>query len=88
LSDQWKGSIIVQMYMNSNKTDSNYCGISLLSTSYKIVFNILPLSLRDIDKVIGVHQCGFRCNRSDQIFPIRHIQEKKCEYNESVYQAD
>jgi hypothetical protein len=38
LSDQWKESIIVQ----SHNTDcSNYHGISMLSTSYKILFNIL-----------------------------------------------
>jgi hypothetical protein len=41
LPDQWKESIIVQIHEKGVKTDcSNYRGISLLSTSYKILFNI------------------------------------------------
>jgi hypothetical protein len=37
LPDQWKESIIVPFYKKGVKTDcSNYRGISLLSTSYKI----------------------------------------------------
>jgi hypothetical protein len=39
--DQWKESVIVQIHKKDDKTDcNNYLGISLLSTSYKIVFNI------------------------------------------------
>jgi hypothetical protein len=46
LPDQWKESIIVQIHKNGNKTDcSNYCGTSLLSTSYKILSSTLPASL-------------------------------------------
>jgi hypothetical protein len=42
LPDQWKESIIVPIYKMGSKTDcNNYHGISLLSTSYKIVSNIL-----------------------------------------------
>jgi hypothetical protein len=42
LPDQWKESIIVPIYKEGDKTDCYYyCGISLLSTSYKIVSNIL-----------------------------------------------
>jgi hypothetical protein len=45
LPDQWKESIIVPVQKKCSKTDcSNYRGISLLSTSYKILFNILPQS--------------------------------------------
>jgi hypothetical protein len=60
--------------------------ISLLSTSYKILSNILLSRLSPyIDEIIGDHQCGFRRNRSttDQIFCIRQILEKICEYNDS-----
>jgi hypothetical protein len=40
--DQWKESIIVPVHKKGDKTDSNnYHGISLLSTSYKILSNIL-----------------------------------------------
>jgi hypothetical protein len=59
--DQWKESIIVLVHKNCHKTDYNdYRGISLLSTSYKIMSNILlsRLSLY-IDEIIGDHQCGF-----------------------------
>jgi hypothetical protein len=42
LPDQWKGSIIVPIHKKGDKTDcNNYRGISLPSTSYKILSNIL-----------------------------------------------
>jgi hypothetical protein len=42
-----------------------------LSTSYRMLSNILPSRLSPyIDEISGDHQCGFRCNRSTtyQIF--------------------
>jgi hypothetical protein len=72
LPDQWKESIIVPIHKKGDKTDCNYYhGISLLSTSYKMLSNILlPRLSPYIDEIIGDHQCGFRRNRSttDQIF--------------------
>ncbi|PSN43860.1 Transposon TX1 uncharacterized 149 kDa protein [Blattella germanica] len=60
-----------------DKTDcNNYRRISLLSTSYKILTNILVSRLTPyIDDIIGDHQCAFRRNRStiDQIFNLRQI---------------
>jgi hypothetical protein len=41
LPDQWKESIIVPIHKNDKTDCSNYHGISLPSTSYKIVSNIL-----------------------------------------------
>jgi hypothetical protein len=42
LPDQWKESIFVSIHKKGAKTDCyNYHGISLLSTSYKILSNIL-----------------------------------------------
>jgi hypothetical protein len=74
-----------------DKTDcNNNRGISLLSTSYKILSNILFSRLGlYIDEIYGDHQCGFRSNRSAtyQIFCIRQIPEKKWECNETVYDS-
>jgi hypothetical protein len=60
-----------------DKTDcSNYQGISLLSTTYKILFNIHLTKLTPYaEEIIGEHRCGFRRNRSttDHIFCIRQI---------------
>jgi hypothetical protein len=62
LPHQWKESIVVPIHKKGDKTDcSNYQGIPLLSTSYKILSNI-PLSriAPYTDEIIGDHQCGFR----------------------------
>jgi hypothetical protein len=89
LPHQWKESIVVPIHKKGDKTEcSNYWGISLLPTSYKILSNILLYRLIPYaDEIIGDHQCGFRRNRStDQIFYIRQILEKKWEYNGTVHQ--
>jgi hypothetical protein len=58
LPDQWNESITIP------KTDKTYCnnyrGISLLSTSYNILSNILLSKLSSyIDEICGDQQCGF-----------------------------
>jgi hypothetical protein len=92
LPDQWKESIIVPVQKQGDKPDcSNYRGISLLSTSYKILSNI-PLSRLSpyilVGEITWDHQCGFQhdSQTTDQIFCIRQILEKNWEYNETVYQ--
>jgi hypothetical protein len=66
LPDQRKESITVSIHKKGDKTDcNNYHGISLLSTSYKILSNILLSRLSPyVDEIIGDHQCGFQHNRS------------------------
>jgi hypothetical protein len=90
LSHQWKEPIIVPIHKKGDRTKcSNYRGISLLPTSYKILSNILLSRLIPYaDEFIEVHQCGIRRNRSTtgQIFYIRQILEKKWEYNSTVHQ--
>jgi hypothetical protein len=85
---QWKESIIAPVHKKGDKTDcNNYRGISLLSTSYKILSNILLSKLSPyVDEVIGDHQ--FRRNKSttDQILRIRQVLEKKWLCNETVHQ--
>jgi hypothetical protein len=90
LPQQWKESIILPIYKKGDKTNcNNYRGISLLSTAYKILSNILLARLTlYVNEIIGDHQCGFRRNRSttDQIFYIWQILKKKWEYNGKVHQ--
>jgi hypothetical protein len=46
LPNQWKESIIIPVHKKGDKTEcNNYRGISLLSTSYNILSNILLLRL-------------------------------------------
>jgi hypothetical protein len=90
LPQQWKLPIIVPIHKKVYKTDcNNYRGISLLSTAYKILSNILLTRLTPYgSEIIGEHQCGFRRKRStmDQVFYTRQILEKKWEYNGTVHQ--
>jgi hypothetical protein len=58
LPDQWKESVIVPVYKDDKTDCSNYCSISLLSTRYKILSNILLSRLtRYAEEIIGDHQC-------------------------------
>jgi hypothetical protein len=61
LPDQWKESVIAPIYKKGDKIGcSNYCRISLLPTSYKILYNILFSRLSPyVEEIIGDHQCGF-----------------------------
>jgi len=90
LPEEWKESIIVPVYKKGDKRDcSNYRGISLLPTTYKILSNILLSRLTPYaEEIIGDHQCRFLRNTStiDHIFCIRQILEKKWEYNEAMHQ--
>jgi hypothetical protein len=56
---------LYQFTKGGDKTDcNNYSGISIISTSYKILSNILLSRLGPyIDEIIGDRQCGFRRNR-------------------------
>jgi len=46
LPEEWTYSIVVPVYKKDDKTDcSNYRGVPLLATTYKIVVNILLLRL-------------------------------------------
>ena len=61
LPGEWKESVYVPIYKKGDKTDcSNYTGISVLSTTYKILSNILLSRLNSYaQKIIGDHQYGF-----------------------------
>ena len=57
---------IKRIYKKGDKTYcSNYKGISLLPTTYKILSNILFSRLTPYaEEIIGEYQCSFRRNRS------------------------
>ena len=61
LPEEWKEAIIIPMFQKGDKTDcSNYTGISLLLTAYKILSNILLSRLTPhAEEIIGDRQCGF-----------------------------
>jgi hypothetical protein len=56
LPEKWKESVIVPIYKKGDKTDcSNYWGISLLPTTYKILSNILVWRLTPhAEKLLGI----------------------------------
>jgi hypothetical protein len=81
LRDHWKETIIVPIYKKDDNAEcSNYRGISLLSTSYKILSSILLSKLSPyIDGIIGGNKRVFWRNRvtAGQISWIYQIREKK-----------
>jgi hypothetical protein len=77
LPEQWKESITVPVYKKNNKTYcSDYRGISLLSTTYRILSSILLSRLTPyVEEISGDHQCWFRRNKSttDSIICFRQV---------------
>jgi hypothetical protein len=61
LPEEWKESISAPISKKGNKTDcSNYTGIPLLSTTYKILSSILLSRLTPYaEEIIRDHQGGF-----------------------------
>ena len=76
LPEEWKESIKVPIYKGDKTDCSNYRDTSLLTTTYKILSNILLSRLTPYAKeIIRDCQCGFWHKRSttDHIFCIRQI---------------
>jgi len=91
LPEEWKEFLlIVLIYKKGDNRDcNNFRGISVVSTAYKTLPNILLSRLASYAGDITVdNRCGFRRNRStiDHIIYIRHILEKKWEYKQAVHQ--
>ena len=88
MPEELKQSIIALICKKVDITDcSNYRGVSILSTTYKILSNILLSRLTPYaQEIIEDHQCGFRRNRltTDHIFCSHKILGR--EYNEAVHQ--
>jgi len=62
LPQKWKESIIVPIHKKGDRMEcNNYRGITLLSTSYKILSSILLSRMTPYaNEIIGEYQCGFR----------------------------
>ena len=74
LAEEWKQSITAPVYKKGDRTDcSNYRGLSLLSTTYNTLSNILLSRLTPYAEKI-----------TDHILCIHQVLEKKCEYSEAV----
>ena len=85
MPSEWNKSIICPIYKKGEKSEcSNYRGISLLNTAYKILATVINNRLTTYaEDLLSQEQNGFRRNRSttDNIFIMRQILEKCYEYN-------
>ena len=86
-----RDAIVITLYKNKGvKTNcANYWGITLLSSTGKILARVLLNRL--VPTIAEDHlpetQCGFRANRStsDMVFILRQLQEKCHEQNKGLY---
>lgn len=85
----WKEVVVCPIYKKGDPTNcSNYRGIALLNTTYKILTNILLARISPyVEDSLDDAQCGFRPNRStiDNIYILRMLGEKKYEFNQNVH---
>ena len=76
----WNLSIICPIHKKGDPMEcSNYRGVSLLNTAYKILSTILFTRISPFaENIIGNYQCGFWNSRStvNQLFTLRQILEK------------
>ncbi|CAG9134902.1 unnamed protein product [Plutella xylostella] len=86
---EWNLGVICPVHKKgSKKKCTNYRGIALLPTAYKVLSYVLLKRLEPYtEKILGDYQCGFRRNRStvDQIFLLKQLMEKKWEYAQSIH---
>jgi sorting nexin-29 len=84
MPNEWNMSIICTIYKKGEKSEcSNYRGISLLNTAYKILATVINNRLTTYaEDLLSQEQKGFRRNRStaDNIFIMRQVLEKCYEY--------
>jgi sorting nexin-29 len=77
LPDEWRMGILCPIHKKGEPLDcKNYRGISLLSSAYKILSNILYARILPfVEKELGSYQAGFRGGKSttDQIFSLLQI---------------
>lgn len=86
---EWNMGVICPVHKKGSKKNcSNYRGIALLPTAYKVLSYLLLGRLEPYaEEIIGDYQCGFRRNRStiDQIFQLKQLMEKRWEYAQDIH---
>ncbi|KAL2088694.1 hypothetical protein ACEWY4_015593 [Coilia grayii] len=86
-----RDALIITIFKKGDKADcGNYRGISLLSSTGKILARILSNRLLPLsEEILPESQCGFRPTRgtSDMIFTARQLQEKCREQHLPLYTA-
>ena len=85
LPDEWMIGVICPIHKKGCKmTCTNYRGISLLPSAYRVLSKILSWRLEPhTEAFLSEYQAGFRRQRStsDQMFSIRQIVQKSYEMN-------
>ena len=91
LPSELRDALIVTIFKKGDKADcGNYRGISLLSTTGKVLARILANRLLPLsEEILPESQCGFRPSRgtADMIFTARQLQEKCREHKLPLYMA-
>ncbi|KAJ4447210.1 hypothetical protein ANN_09212 [Periplaneta americana] len=86
---EWCMEIICPIHKRGDQIEySNYRGITLLNTTYKLLSNVLYHRLRPhVEKQLGDYQSGFRHGKSttNHIFTLRQILEKMREFNVTTH---
>jgi endonuclease/exonuclease/phosphatase family metal-dependent hydrolase len=89
MPEEWTKGIICPILKKGDKLEcSNYRGITLLSTAYKVFSAVLLKRIKVYaEEILEEHQCGFREGRgtTDQIFAMRQTMEKCYEYDVDLY---
>lgn len=90
MPDDWSEGVICPLFKKGDKFQcSNYRGITLISSVYKVLSGILKQRITLLaEKELGSYQCGFRTGKSttDQIFNVRQTMEKMWELGSDMHQ--
>lgn len=83
LPSELRNALIVNIFNKGDKAEcGNYRGISLLTTTGKVLARVLANRLLPLsEEVLPESQCGFSPSRgtADMTFTARQLQEKCCE---------
>ncbi|XP_015376954.1 PREDICTED: uncharacterized protein LOC107171242 [Diuraphis noxia] len=89
VEQEWSSSVICPIFKKGDPTKvSNYRGISLLDTAYKVLSIAILRRIEAIAiDIVGKYQCGFSKGRStsDHIFTLRQTMEKYYEYDKDLH---